>query len=163
MQLQALLPNGSFGPHGHIAWLLVEKAWEWGPEDAVNQILEAMIRALEIQRRLKNVLQLNVPVILNIYNNSHNEKVCYFNHNSYIHNYLIILQPFLLSGNPGANGLIVRQRVAMDPELGAVVAGNHLLEAMILALATQQRLKTATHPNVPVIFYNNSYGSSLLV
>ena len=84
-------------------------------------------------------------------------------HNSSIHNYLIILQPFLLSGNPGANGLIVLQRVAMDPELGAVVAGNHLLEAMILALATQQRLKTATHPNVPVIFYNNSYGSSLLV
>ena len=76
---------------------------------------------------------------------------------------LIILQLFLLSGNPGANGLIVRQRVATDPELGAVVAGNHLLEAMILALATQQRLKTATHPNVPVIFYNNSYGSSLLV
>ena len=80
---------------------------------------------------------------------------------------LIILQPFLLSGNPGDNGLIVLQRVAMDPELGAVVAavvaGNHLLEAMILALATQQRLKTATHPNVPVIFYNNSYGSSLLV
>ena len=80
---------------------------------------------------------------------------------------LIILQLFLLSGNPGDNGLIVLQRVAMDPELGdvaaAVVAGNHLLEAMILALATQQRLKTATHPNVPVIFYNNSYGSSLLV
>ena len=77
------------------------------------------------------------------------------------------MQPFLLSGNPGDNGLIVLQRVAMDPELGdvvaAVVAGNHLLEAMILALATQQRLKTATHPNVPVIFYNNSYGSSLLV
>ena len=84
-------------------------------------------------------------------------------HNSSIHNYLIIVQPFLLSGNHGANGLIVRQRVATDPELGAVVAGNHLLEAMILALATQQRLKTATHPNVPVIFYNNSYGSSLLV
>ena len=125
------------------------------------------MRALEIQLRLKNVPQLNVPVILNIYNNSHNEKVCYFNYNSYIHNYLIILQPFLLSGNPGDNGLIVLQRVAMDPELGdvvpAVVAGNHLLEAMILALATQQRLKTATHPNVPVIFYNNSYGSSLLV
>ena len=80
---------------------------------------------------------------------------------------LIILQLFLLSGNPGANGLIVRQRVAMDPELGdvvaAVVAVNQVLEAMILALATQQRLKTATHPNVPVIFYNNSYGSSLLV
>ena len=80
---------------------------------------------------------------------------------------LIILQLFLLSGNPGANGLIVLQRVAMDPELGAVVAavvaGNQVLEAMILALATQQRLKTATHPNVPVIFYNNSYGSSLLV
>ena len=76
---------------------------------------------------------------------------------------LIILQLFLLSGNPGDNGLIVRQRVATDPELGAVVAGNHLLEAMILALATQQRLKTATHPNVPVIFYNNLYGSSLLV
>ena len=76
---------------------------------------------------------------------------------------LIILQPFLLSGNHGANGLIVRQHVAMDPELGAVVAGNHLLEAMILALATQMRLKTATHLNVPVIFYNNSYGSSLLV
>ena len=80
---------------------------------------------------------------------------------------LIILQLFLLSGNPGANGLIVLQRVAMDPELGdvaaAVVAGNRVLEAMILALATQQRLKTATHPNVPVIFYNNSYGSSLLV
>ena len=76
---------------------------------------------------------------------------------------LIILQPFLLSGNPGDNGLIVLQRVAMDPELGAVVAGSHLLEAMILALATQQRLKTATQPNVPVIFYNNSYGSSLLV
>ena len=77
------------------------------------------------------------------------------------------MQLFLLSGNPGDNGLIVRQRVAMVPELGAVgaavVAGNHLLEAMILALATQQRLKTATHPNVPVIFYNNSYGSSLLV
>ena len=80
---------------------------------------------------------------------------------------LIILQPFLLSGNPGDNGLIVRQRVATDPELGAVaaavVAVNHLLEAMILALATQQRLKAATHPNVPVIFYYNSYGSSLLV
>ena len=80
---------------------------------------------------------------------------------------LIILQLFLLSGNHGANGLIVLQRVAMDPELGdvaaAVVAGNQVLEAMILALATQQRLKTATHPNVPVIFYNNSYGSSLLV
>ena len=84
---------------------------------------------------------------------------------------LIILQLSLLSGNPGDNGLIVRQRVAMDPELGdvvaavvaAVVAGSHLLGAMILALATQQRLKTATHPNVPVIFYNNSYGSSLLV
>ena len=76
---------------------------------------------------------------------------------------LIILQLFLLSGNHGANGLIVLQRVAMDPELGAVVAGNQPLGAMILALATQQRLKTATHPNVPVIFYNNSYGSSLLV
>ena len=77
------------------------------------------------------------------------------------------MQPFLLSGNPGDNGLIVLQRVAMDPELGdvvaAVVAVNQVLEAMILALATQQRLKTATHPNVPVIFYNNSYGSSLLV
>ena len=80
---------------------------------------------------------------------------------------LIILQLFLLSGNPGDNGLIVLQRVAMDPELGAVgaamVAVNQVLEAMILALATQQRLKTATHPNVPVIFYYNSYGSSLLV
>ena len=68
MQLQALLPNGNFGPHGHIAWLLVEKAWEWDPERAVNQILEAMMRALEIQLRLKNVPQLNVPVIPNIYN-----------------------------------------------------------------------------------------------
>ena len=76
---------------------------------------------------------------------------------------LIILQLFLLSGNHGANGLIVRQRVATDPEFGDVVAGNQLLEAMILALATQQRLKTATQMNVPVIFYNNSYGSSLLV
>ena len=76
---------------------------------------------------------------------------------------LIILQLFLLSGNPGANGLIVRQHVAMDPELGAVVAVNQLSEAMILALAIQQRHKTVTHRNVPVIFYNNSYGSSLLV
>ena len=84
-------------------------------------------------------------------------------HNSSIHNYLIILQPFLLSGNPGANGLIVLQRVAMDPELGAVVAGNHLLEAMILALATQQRLKTATHPNVPVIpnIHNFNYAITI--
>ena len=77
------------------------------------------------------------------------------------------MQPFLLSGNHGANGLIVLQRVAMDPELGdvaaAVVAVNQASEAMILALAIQQRLKTATHLNVPVIFYNNSYGSSLLV
>ena len=87
MQLQALLPNGSFGPHGHIAWLLVEKAWEWDPERAVNQILEAMIRALEIQRRLKNVPQLNVLVILNIYNNSRNEKVCYFK-TQFIHSQL---------------------------------------------------------------------------
>ena len=76
---------------------------------------------------------------------------------------LIILQPFLLSGNPWDNGLIVLQRVATDPELGAVGAVNHLLEAMILALATQQRLKTATHPNVPVIFYYNSCGSNPLV
>ena len=75
----------------------------------------------------------------------------------------MILQPFLLNGNHGANGLIVRHHVAMDPELGAVGAVNQLSEAMILALATQQRHKTVTHRNVPVIFYNNSYGSSLLV
>ena len=68
MQLQALLPNGNFGPHGHIVLvLLVDKAWEWDPEHAVNQILEEMIPALEIQLRLKNVTQLNVPVIF--YNN----------------------------------------------------------------------------------------------
>ena len=101
------------------------------------------MRALEIQLRLKNVPQLNVPVILNIYNNSHNEKVCYFNYNSYIHNYLIILQPFLLSGNPGANGLIVRQRVDMDPEFGVVDAVSQLLGEMSSVLGILLSLKIA--------------------
>ena len=45
------------------------------------------MRALEIQLRLKNVPQLNVPVILNIYNNSRNEKVCYFK-TQFIHSQL---------------------------------------------------------------------------
>ena len=69
MQLQALPQNGNFGPHGHIVRLRVEKAWEWDPEHAVHQILEAMIPALEIQLRPKNATQLNVPVIF--YNNSY--------------------------------------------------------------------------------------------
>ena len=112
-----------------------------------------MIRALEIQLRLKNVPQLNVPVILNIYNNSHNEKVCYFNYNSYIHNYLIILQPFLLSGNHGANGLIMRQRVSTDPEFGDVVAVNQPLGAMISVPGIQRRLRTVCQLSVQVFHW----------
>ena len=72
-------------------------------------------------------------------------------HNSSIHNYLIILQPFLLSGNPGDNGLIVRQRVATDPELGAVVAGTQPLGEMISVPGIQQRLKTLYWLSVQVV------------
>ena len=111
-----------------------------------------MIRALEIQRRLKNVPQLNVPVILNIYNNSRNEKVCYFK-TQLIHSQLIILQPFLLSGNHGANGLVVRQRVATDPEFGDVVAVNQPLGAMISVPGIQRRLRTVCQLSVQVFHW----------
>ena len=63
---------------------------------------------------------------------------------------LIILQLFLLSGNPGANGLIVRQRVATDPEFGDVVAVNQPLGAMISVPGIQQRLKTVYQLSVQV-------------
>ena len=63
---------------------------------------------------------------------------------------LIILQLFLLSGNPGDNGLIVRQRVAMDPEFGDVVAVNQPLEAMISVPGTQRRLRTVCQLSVQV-------------
>ena len=71
-------------------------------------------------------------------------------HNSSIHNYLIILQPFLLSGNPGDNGLIVRQRVAMDPEFGDVVAVNQPLGATISVPGIQLRLRTVCQLSVQV-------------
>ena len=64
-------------------------------------------------------------------------------HNSSIHNYLIILQLFLLSGNPGANGLIVRQHVAMDPEFGVVDAVSQLLGEMSNVLEILLSLKIA--------------------
>ena len=52
------------------------------------------------------------------------------------------MQQFLLSGNPGANGLIVRQRVEMGPGSGLVRAVNQLLGAMISVLGIRRRLKT---------------------
>ena len=63
---------------------------------------------------------------------------------------LIILQLSLLSGNPGDNGLIVLQRVAMDPELGDVVAVNQPLGAMISVPGIQRRLKTVCQLSVQV-------------
>ena len=74
-------------------------------------------------------------------------------HNSSIHNYLIILQPFLLSGNHGANGLVVRQRVAMDPEFGDVVAVNQSLGAMISVPGIQRRLRTVCQLSVQVFHW----------
>ena len=70
------------------------------------------------------------------------------------------MQQFLLSGNPGANGLIVRQRVEMGPGSGLVRAVNQLLGAMLNVSGIQRRLKTATHPGVQVNFYilNFSFG-----
>ena len=63
---------------------------------------------------------------------------------------LIILQLFLLNGNHGANGLIVLQRVATDPEFGDVVAGNQPLVAMISVPGIQRRLKTVCQLSVQV-------------
>ena len=63
------------------------------------------------------------------------------------------MQQFLLSGNPGANGLIVRQRVATDPEFGAVVAVNQPLGAMISVPGIQQRLKTVCLLSVQVFHW----------
>ena len=74
-------------------------------------------------------------------------------HNSSIHNYLIILQPFLLSGNPGDNGLLVRQRVAMGPEFGDVVAVNQPLGATISVPGIQLRLRTVCQLSVQVFHW----------
>ena len=63
---------------------------------------------------------------------------------------LIILQPFLLSGNHGANGLIVRRLVGTDPEFGAVVAVNQPLGEMISVPEIQRRLKTVCQLSVQV-------------
>ena len=63
---------------------------------------------------------------------------------------LIILQLFLLSGNPGDDGPSVRQRVAMGPEFGDVVAVNQPLEAMISVPGTQRRLRTVCQLSVQV-------------
>ena len=64
---------------------------------------------------------------------------------------LIILQLFLLSGNPGANGPIVPHHVAMDPEFGDVVAVNQPLGAMISVPGIQRRLKTVGQLSVQVV------------
>ena len=64
---------------------------------------------------------------------------------------LMILQLFLLSGNPGDNGLIVRQRVAMGPEFGDVVAVNQPLGAMISVPGIQRRWKTVYWLSVQVV------------
>ena len=64
---------------------------------------------------------------------------------------LIILQLSLLSGNPGDNGLLVQQRVAMDPEFGDVVAVNQPLGAMISVPGIQRRLRTVYWLSVQVV------------
>ena len=63
---------------------------------------------------------------------------------------LIIWQPFPLSGNPGDNGPSVRHLVGRGPELGAVVAVNQLLGALISVPGIQQRLKTVCQLSVQV-------------
>ena len=83
------------------------------------------MRALEIQRRLKNVPQLNVPVILNIYNNSHNEKVCYFK-TQFIHSQLFLgidstWQPWGEWSQCTAScgkGVQIRARACSEPAFG---------------------------------------------
>ena len=74
-------------------------------------------------------------------------------HNSSIHNYLIILQPFLLSGNHGAIGLVVRRLVATDPEFGDVVAVNQPSGEMISVPGIQRRLKTVCLLSVQVFHW----------
>ena len=64
---------------------------------------------------------------------------------------LIILQLFLLSGNPGDDGPSVRQRVAMGPEFGDVVAVNQPLGAMISVPGIQRRLRTVYWLSVQVV------------
>ena len=66
---------------------------------------------------------------------------------------LIILQLFLLSGNPGDDGPSVRQRVAMGPEFGDVVAVNQPLGAMISVPGTQRRLRTVCQLSVQVFHW----------
>ena len=63
------------------------------------------------------------------------------------------MQQFLLSGNPGANGLIVQQRVDMDPEFGDVVAVNQPLGAMIIVPGIQRRLRTVCQLSVQVFHW----------
>ena len=63
---------------------------------------------------------------------------------------LIILQLFLLSGNPGDAGPSVRHHVAMGLEFGDVVAVNQPLEAMISVPETQRRLRTVCQLSVQV-------------
>ena len=66
---------------------------------------------------------------------------------------LIILQLFLLSGNHGANGLVVRRLVATDPEFGDVVAVNQPSGEMISVPGIQRRLKTVCLLSVQVFHW----------
>ena len=59
------------------------------------------------------------------------------------------MQPFLLSGDPGANGLIVRQRVEMGPELVVVDAVQmQLLVELTTVLGILQNFKIARNLTV---------------